>query len=463
MTPARSCGASRLAISHPGISTGPSAYRPAHRRHASRNLSGTDPNDPCRQAGSIIGCETQTLGENLPVAGAPFNLVYQSDRVPGWKVGDTLRIPITGPTVPPHLKGIQLQVDIAGERHEWRWCSDEISAIASCEQAPKIAPNLSQNFLWDGLDAYNRKLYGRATAHARVMYIYDITYYTAPEDLDKSFDQLPDNVEIFDGRRCGDPFFCGIPVAQHLYRSIGAWDASASDGLGGWTVDIHHSYDPLEHVLHLGNGTTLDSNSIGATAMTIAGGGIEDPPVTGGIAAKTAALDYLIDIAEAPDGTIYTYSNGSRNHIVKIDPKGIATTIAGKSYEKGEPSGDGGPALQATLGTEVRGLAVGPDGSLYFSAMGKNYPAGYIRKIDRQGIITTIAGVNDTSAAGGQRRWRAGAAGQGQCAHRLGLWPRWLPLFRRSAGPRPMATILASARLTLMARLRLWRVAALSP
>ena len=38
---------------------------------------------PCKKGGSIIGCETQTLGEVINVTGTPLSLHYQSDRVSG--------------------------------------------------------------------------------------------------------------------------------------------------------------------------------------------------------------------------------------------------------------------------------------------------------------------------------------------------------------------------------------------
>ena len=38
---------------------------------------------PTEDVGSIIGCQTQTLGEAVNVAGTPFSLHYQSDRTPG--------------------------------------------------------------------------------------------------------------------------------------------------------------------------------------------------------------------------------------------------------------------------------------------------------------------------------------------------------------------------------------------
>lgn len=37
----------------------------------------------CTAAGSVIGCENQSLGEVVPITGTPFRLHYQSDRVAG--------------------------------------------------------------------------------------------------------------------------------------------------------------------------------------------------------------------------------------------------------------------------------------------------------------------------------------------------------------------------------------------
>ena len=62
--------------------------------------------DPCEETGSIIGCETQTLGERVPVTGTPFALVYSSDRQPGWRAGERIRIPITAGEMPDQRLGV---------------------------------------------------------------------------------------------------------------------------------------------------------------------------------------------------------------------------------------------------------------------------------------------------------------------------------------------------------------------
>jgi sugar lactone lactonase YvrE len=52
--------------------------------------------------------------------------------------------------------------------------------------------------------------------------------------------------------------------------------------------------------------------------------------------------------------------------IRKIDRRGIITTVAGKGKSKTPGLGDGGPATQATLG-RPHGVAVSPDGGLYIA------------------------------------------------------------------------------------------------
>jgi len=100
----------------------------------------------------------------------------------------------------------------------------------------------------------------------------------------------------------------------------------------------------------------------------------------------------VISIAVGLDGSLYIVWEG---RIRKITPKGIST-IAGKIVNHPKAySGDGGPASEADLGG-VTGLAVGPDGSLYFA----EYARHRIRKIDPDGIITTVAGNGDYGYSG---------------------------------------------------------------
>ena len=116
---------------------------------------------------------------------------------------------------------------------------------------------------------------------------------------------------------------------------------------------------------------------------TVAGNGMFGFSGEGGLATQAALF--------APEGL---YGDGSGNlfiadtgnhRIRRVDPSGIITTVAGS----GQASffGDGGPAVDADLNTPT-GLVVDGAGNLYVADTTNDR----IRKIDPQGIITTVAG-----------------------------------------------------------------------
>jgi RHS repeat-associated protein len=80
--------------------------------------------------------------------------------------------------------------------------------------------------------------------------------------------------------------------------------------------------------------------------------------------------------------------------IVRVDPLGQWSVIAGKFAFCTNSSGDGGPATLATF--RGKGLALGPDGSIYLT----DFEDYRIRRIDKDGTIDTIAG-NGINGYGG--------------------------------------------------------------
>jgi len=133
---------------------------------------------------------------------------------------------------------------------------------------------------------------------------------------------------------------------------------------------------------------------------TVAGDGWHDKFGSGRFAgdggpATKASLNGPSAVAVGPDGSLYICDTWNQR-IRKVDPRGIITTIAGDGWRKrrGDPTldpgrfrGDGGPATEASLSTPL-GVAVGADGSLYIADAYNNR----IRRVDRKGIITTVAG-----------------------------------------------------------------------
>ena len=91
-------------------------------------------------------------------------------------------------------------------------------------------------------------------------------------------------------------------------------------------------------------------------------------------------------VATDAAGNVYI-ATGFDHRIRRVDAAtGIISTIAGSDV--GFTSGDGGPAIDATLEMPHK-IAIAPNGDLYFS----DYFADRVRKIDAiTGIITTVAG-----------------------------------------------------------------------
>jgi len=98
--------------------------------------------------------------------------------------------------------------------------------------------------------------------------------------------------------------------------------------------------------------------------------------------AVDAELFLANDARVSPDGLVYI-ADWEHHRIRRITANGLIETIAGDGV--GESSGDGGPAVQARL-REPKSLAFSSDGSLFV------LEALRVRRIDPDGIITTIAG-----------------------------------------------------------------------
>ena len=116
---------------------------------------------------------------------------------------------------------------------------------------------------------------------------------------------------------------------------------------------------------------------------TVAGTGIPDWGGDGGPAAE-AYLNYPSDLVCDDQGNLYI-SDRSNNRIRKVDSKGIISTIVGLGLP--EFGGDFGPAIDAYLKYPF-GIDLDSKGNLYIADRGNNR----IRKVDPQGIITTVAG-----------------------------------------------------------------------
>ncbi|MEM7017264.1 MAG: SMP-30/gluconolactonase/LRE family protein [Pseudomonadota bacterium] len=115
----------------------------------------------------------------------------------------------------------------------------------------------------------------------------------------------------------------------------------------------------------------------------VAGNGVRGDGGDGGPAIE-AGLSAPSGLALDAEGNLYI-ADWSNQKIRRVDSNGIITTIAGTG-ETGY-AGDGGLATVALLSAPYD-VAVGSDGNIYLSEHGNDV----VRKIDANGIITTIAG-----------------------------------------------------------------------
>jgi hypothetical protein len=122
---------------------------------------------------------------------------------------------------------------------------------------------------------------------------------------------------------------------------------------------------------------------------TIAGTG--KPGFSGdGGPATSARLNLPIAVATDGKGNVYI-SDEENCRVRKVNRRGVIATIAGTG--RAGHSGDGGPATSARL-TDPGGLALDERGNLYLA----DYVA--IRRIDPAGRITTVAGTGKAGFSG---------------------------------------------------------------
>jgi len=324
-----------------------------------------DDKKPCRKSGSIIECTTQVLGEELPVTGTPFNLVYRSNRVRGFAAAYSQRIRLTGSSVPASLLRVDLTTSIAGR---------------TIRQSFSPLPNQTYTFNWDGKDSYGRPVNGGQWLRYRISYVYPTNYLVPPSYI-ASF-----------GLPCsGTPGVIGAGscllssnslngagresiLSTDYETTLGTLDL-LGERSGGWTVSPHHAYDPVARVIYLGDGTRL-----GADPSLKLFAGYEDPNGT------PLLFDFaeIWDLVASSDGSLLV-ADGLRNRVYRISPSGSVIPFAGTGGYGN--TGDGGPATQAPL--VPHRLAAGADGSIYIAA---NSDGGRVRRVAPNGIISTVAG-----------------------------------------------------------------------
>ena len=345
---------------------------------------------PCTRAGSVIQCERQSLGQLVDVPATHVTLAYHGHRKRGWQADHELAFQLSGTNLPASAKGVVLEVEIAGQRHEQRF---------------DAAANLQGSFSWNGRDVYGRRLQGLQRARVRLGYTYDGVYGSAIR---------------FGGPGRGQVTGVRARSEVTLWREamvpVGIWDAQPQ-GLGGFGLASHHAYDPESKTLFLGDGTQRSARNVAPVLVELikyspvneydalhavhgaADGSVYAANLHGRIhriapdGSRTlvaAGLREPRDLALAADGTLYVAENNG-NRIIAIAPDGSQTVVAGGGTDFFlDLTGAAIPATQVKLQAPA-GIALAPDGGLYIAD--RILGTGVVRYVDPAGMLSNIDGL----------------------------------------------------------------------
>jgi YD repeat-containing protein len=314
--------------------------------------------------GSIIECESQVLRESLPVIGTPFTLNYRSAYAPGFTADRTLIVPLVADKVRTRLDGAVARVEIAGRNLVRGLGRDELYPFASVP------------IVWDGLDAFGRRMNGVQKAHVTVEHFYSLSLTTKVQG--SRLGMLPEGSEHVPGDQSTSQY----RLQWEFDVDIGATNASQR-AFGGWSLSPQHLFDANDGTLYLGTGERVATRELGSTVLR-----------------ETAYKDpeALMDFTFSPDGRLY-FVGGPGYRVLSADPKGMELPVPyAYSATTGLRTGEEGiPALSAWgTGGSVRQISFGPDGSLYIAELNESR----IRRVSPDGKIWTFAGKLCTSSSG---------------------------------------------------------------
>jgi len=337
--------------------------------------------DDCKGSNcSFVEERSRIFHEDIPIPGTDMTLHYASDRVKGYK--QVITVPVNGASVPASLKEIIVKCQVSG-----RTLQKFLSPL----------PNQRTEIVWDGLDFRGDMVTSPVIADVIIGFVYDAFYYSSSVDFNYAFARVGAD-----------------PTAVWSRQEVIYWKNSSiklfppvskvsGEIASGWSISSHHQlHIDAPPVLHKGDGALIQNRM--SIITTVAGTGDSGLNGDNGPAIQ-ADLYYPRGIAIDPQGNLFI-ADYFNSRIRKVDPNGIITTVAGNGL--GE---DGGPAIQAKL-NHPADVAIDPRGNLFIADTYNHR----IRKVDTTGIITTVVGTGDSGFSGDE-----GPAIQADLSYPLGI------------------------------------------
>ena len=391
-----------------------------------------DKNCNSEESGSIIGCESQSLGESVELPGTGVTLNYQSRRSKGFGAERKIDLFVTGGTVSDKLRAIEVKLEIAGQR-----------ILVPVEAGPDKRLTLE----WNGKDGFGRPVNGSRAAKIEIAYEYQVIYRGVAQFGAPAYrDMASVTGSVILGRD-------SQALIKHINTRLGSFDPSSA-GLGEWTLGIERHYDAETGMLYSGDGSQRSVRSVANTIDSVTKG--VAPPTAPGVGCLVgpspaptddAWLCGAVDTAATSDGTIWFV--GAPEGLSSVSPDGTFSRRSGIPVYSGSggapycggtiPDSLNGPFFRApnrvtadrfdnlyiadtgacviwkvapdgeftrltgggttsnpadgtlardSLFTSISDVAVGPDGSVFFT----DPVASRIRQIAPDGRIYTIAG-----------------------------------------------------------------------
>ncbi|OQX06606.1 MAG: hypothetical protein BWK80_50500, partial [Desulfobacteraceae bacterium IS3] len=298
-----------------------------------------------KDTGSFVEERSRIFHEDIPIPGTDMSLHYVSDRVPGYR--SVITVPASGTDVPLSVKRIIVRVGVAG-----RVLEEELT-----RDGGESLDGRKAEFVWDGKDFLGRPVTDTVIAHIGIGFVYDSVYMESGY-LAMSFgmfgtepSRVPAREEVISWQRSELAF----------HRTPQKADTLAE----GWSLSDHHQLSPL------------------TPSLIVKGDGTTERKVSGIIDTFVHAY-YPTGVVADAAGNLFA-AERENDRVLRVDTNGIITAVAGtgtRGY-----NGDGIPAAEAML-TQPDIVAVDASGNLFIMEGGGHR----VRKVDTDGIITTVAG-----------------------------------------------------------------------
>jgi RHS repeat-associated protein len=351
-----------------------------------------DPCDDCSEnLNSYVNMKTKEFHEDIPLPGTGLTLHYSSKRTEGYKYERS--IPVSGETVPEPLEAIIAELRVAGRYYQQRINKEDVASLA----------NQRVDFNWDGKDRWERPVESRVTGQARIGYVYKAVYRQPGREFAQAFAQAGTEVTGIRGRQetiSWQRF--NVNFEPEIDRNYNNASAQQTQFGNGWTLSNHHSLIQSD-LLVKGDGTTRKYGPLSSFIINlnliknIAGTGESGYSGDNGPALE-AELDSPNGLAVDGAGNIY-FAEPYNYAVRKVDINGAINTVAGGIPYDFNPCdgfcdeccvGDNGPAIDAGL-KRPTDVAVDRAGNLYIA----DYQDRVVRKVNTDGIITTVVGGGD--------------------------------------------------------------------